>query len=88
MRLGKDTIAVLIQSFTSWEWGDNFESLITVFGITSLGALIVGTFFGVISSFIYRIIVNRTSASYTLLLAKLEQHRNQSPKADPNDPNA
>jgi uncharacterized protein (DUF2062 family) len=87
MRLGKDTIAVLIQSFTSWEWGDNFESLITVFGITSLGALIVGTFFGVISSFIYRIIANRMSASYALLHAKLEKLRNQISKANPDNPN-
>ena len=88
MRMGKDTIALFIENFTSWEWNENFESLITVFGITSLGALIVGTFFGVISSFIYRIIVNRMSASYALLYAKLEKHRNLNPKADPNDSNA
>lgn len=87
IRLSKDTIALFIQNFTSGEWGDNFESLITVFGITSLGALIVGTFFGVISSFIYRIIANRMSASYALLHAKLEKLRNQISKANPDNPN-
>ena len=62
-------------SFNSGEWGSNFERVLTVFGLTSLGACIIGIFFGVILSFSYRITAQRTTASYARLRQRIEAHK-------------
>ncbi len=67
-----EILSVLDQLF-SGDWGDNFHMLITVFGVTCLGAVVMGTFFGVVGAFSYRIVARRTSASYQLLVKKIHQ---------------
>ncbi len=69
----RESIATLIDNFTSGEWGSNFDTLASVFGITTLGGVIVGTFFGIVLGFVYRIVAKRTQKSYQLLHNQLEQ---------------
>ena len=45
-----------------------------MFGVTNLGAIIMGVFFGLIASFTYRIVALRTAASYKLILDKIHAH--------------
>lgn len=71
MPLRKPEILAVLEKFNSGDWGDNFELLITVFGVTCLGAVILGSFFGLIGAFTYRIVSRKTSASYQLLLRKI-----------------
>lgn len=81
---GKNEIDLLINNFFSGNWGNNLDTLLSVFGITSLGAVIIGTFIGVITGNLYRYIAKRTTASYTRLHQKIEAHRHL--KDQPNQP--
>ena len=65
--LNRDEVRVMLDNFIHGAWGNKFENLSTVFGVTSLGAIIMGTFFGLIGSVAYRVVANRTAASYALL---------------------
>ncbi len=67
----------MLDNFIHGDWGNRFESLSTVFSVTSLGAIVLGVFFGLIGSFAYRIIANRTAASYALLREKIQHHKNK-----------
>lgn len=67
-----EILSVLDQLF-SGDWGNNFHVLISVFGVTCLGAVVMGIFFGVVGAFSYRIVARRTSASYQLLVKKIHQ---------------
>lgn len=84
--LRKDEIRTLLDNFYGGAWGENFERIASVFGITSLGGLILGTFFGLIGSTAYRIIANRTDASYRLLKEKLHNHRMKRQGSTPESP--
>jgi uncharacterized protein (DUF2062 family) len=81
---GKNEIDLLINNFFSGNWGNNLDTLLSVFSITSLGGIIIGTFVGVISGNIYKYVAKRTTESYTLLHQKIEAHRHT--KAKPNPP--
>ncbi|NCG08826.1 MAG: DUF2062 domain-containing protein [Verrucomicrobia bacterium] len=81
---GKNEIDLLINNFFSGNWGNNLDTLLSVFGITSLGAVIIGTFIGVITGNLHRYIAKRTTASYTRLHQKIEAHRHL--KDQPNQP--
>ncbi len=72
--LSRGEIQTILGHFINWRWGENFERIISVFGVTCLGAIVMGTFFGLIGSFSYRIVARRTAASYALLRGKIQEH--------------
>jgi uncharacterized protein (DUF2062 family) len=87
--LARSEVQTLLYNFTHAQWGDNLNRLATVFGVTSLGSIIMGTFFGLIGAFSYRVIAQRTAASYEILKEKIQHRRLR--KTDPsldleNDP--
>ncbi|MFP4166373.1 MAG: DUF2062 domain-containing protein [Opitutales bacterium] len=84
--LRREEVRVLLDNFMLGNWGSNVERILTVFGVTSLGALVIGSFFGFIGSIAYRIIANRTTASYALLKEKLHTRSEQKSDTSPNDP--
>ncbi|HKK17716.1 MAG TPA: DUF2062 domain-containing protein [Opitutales bacterium] len=69
--LARNEVQTLLYNFTHGHWGENVDRLLTVFGVTSLGAIIMGTFFGLIASMVYRIVATRTAASYAVLKDKV-----------------
>ena len=73
--LNREEVRLLLDNFIHAAWGAKFENLATVFSVTSLGAIVMGIFFGLIASFAYRIIANRTAASYALLRNKIEDRK-------------
>ncbi len=73
--LQRNEVKTLTENFITGDWGSNFDRLITVFSVTSLGGLILGTFFGLIGVTAYRIIADRADASYQLLKGKLQAHK-------------
>jgi uncharacterized protein (DUF2062 family) len=73
--LNHEEVGLLLDNFIYAAWGDKFDNLATVFSITSLGAIVMGIFFGLIASFAYRIVANRTAASYTLLRCKITEDK-------------
>jgi hypothetical protein len=75
IRLGRDEVQLMLDNFTHGRWGDNLEPIMVVFVVTCLGAIIMGIFFGLITSFIYRIVAIRTAASYAVLLKKIHEHK-------------
>ncbi len=75
MRLGHEEVQTMLNNFIHGQWGDNLQPVMVVFGVTNLGAIIMGTFFGLITSFIYRIVALRTAASYALILEKIHEHK-------------
>lgn len=70
--LTRNEVQTLLYNFTHGLWGENLDRLLTVFGVTSLGAIIMGTFFGIIGSVSYRMVARRTAASYALLKEKVQ----------------
>ncbi|MEM1221985.1 MAG: DUF2062 domain-containing protein [Verrucomicrobiota bacterium] len=70
----------MLYSFTHARWEGGLESLIVVFSVTSLGSIVMGIFFGLIGSTIYRIVAIRSAASYALLVQKLNEFRKNSPE--------
>lgn len=69
--LTRNEILKLLYDFIHLNWGANFERMSSVFGITSLGAIVMGIFFGLIGSIGYRIVASRTAASYEILKSKV-----------------
>ena len=41
----------MLDNFIHGDWGNKFENLSTVFSVTSLGAIVMGTFFGLIREY-------------------------------------
>ncbi len=75
IRLDRDQVQHMLDNFAHGHWGENLQPILTVFGVTNLGAIIMGIFFGLIASFIYRIVAIRTAASYQLILDKIHAHK-------------
>jgi len=75
--LARAEVRSLLANFMQGNWGENLDRLLSVFGVTSLGAIIMGTFFGIIGSIAYRIIASRTAASYALLHKKIHALKDQ-----------
>ncbi len=73
MALQRGEIRATLTRFITGNWGENFERMASVFGITCLGAVVMGLFFGLVGSFTYRIVARRTAASYHLLTEKIRQ---------------
>ena len=73
--LNREEVDLLLDNFIYAAWGDKFDNLATVFSVTSLGAIVMGIFFGLIASFAYRIAANRTAASYALLRCKITERK-------------
>lgn len=76
--LARSEVHALLYNFTHGLWGDNMERLLSVFGVTSLGAIVMGSFFGLIGSTVYRIVASRTAASYALLQKKIQARKDKS----------
>ncbi|MGB1128017.1 MAG: DUF2062 domain-containing protein [Opitutales bacterium] len=85
--LSRSEVQTLLHAFTHAHWSENLDRLFTVFGVTSLGAIVMGTFFGLVGSISYRIIARRTAASYALLKAKVPLPRLHKTH-DPFDPDS
>lgn len=66
--LSRGEVRIMLENFTSGEWGTHLDRLMTVFGITSLGSIIMGTFIGLIATYTYRTVAIRTTASYARLV--------------------
>lgn len=77
--LRREEVRIMLDNFTAGLWGENVDRMMTVFGVTSLGAIIMGIFFGLIASMIYRIMANRTAASYALLREKIRLRKARKP---------
>lgn len=83
--MNRDEVRIMLDNFAEGDWGNKFDLISTVFGVTTLGAIIMGTFFGLIASFSYRIIANRTTASYILLREKIKQHKSKTESPYPRE---
>jgi len=85
-QLGQNDVKVIVDNFTTGQWSSNIEPLLATFSIMCLGGIVIGLFFGLISSFAYRFTAKRTAASYSLLIQKI--HERKARKSDPpSDPN-
>lgn len=73
--LNREEVRLLLDNFIHGAWGAKFDNLATVYSVTSLGAIVMGIFFGLIASFAYRIVANRTTASYALLRHKIKERK-------------
>jgi len=85
--LERSEVRTLLIDFTHGHWGDNLDRLLSVFGVTSLGAVVMGTFFGLIGSICYRIIASRTAASYVLLKNKIKLSKRNKSNVSVNEKN-
>lgn len=81
--LNREEVRLMLDNFIHGDWGNKFENLSTVFGVTSLGAIVMGCFFGLIGSVVYRIAANRTAASYALLRQKIHDRKMKTHSPDP-----
>ncbi|MGC6423763.1 MAG: DUF2062 domain-containing protein [Lentimonas sp.] len=70
-------LQLMLDNFTHGHWGENLQTIAIVFGVTNLGSIIMGVFFGLIASFIYRTVAIRTAASYRLFREKIQAHNAQ-----------
>lgn len=77
--LNRAEVRILLDNFIHGAWGEKFDQLFVVFTVTSLGAVILGTFFGLLGSTLYRIAANRTAASYALLRKKIKARKGSRP---------
>lgn len=73
--LGRSDVKSIVHNFTNAEWSSNIEPLLATFSIMCLGGIVVGIFFGLISSFSYRFAARRTAASYALLIKKIHDRK-------------
>lgn len=78
-------LQVVLDNFASGDWGSNLDRMASVFGVTALGATIVGLFFGVVLSIAYKIIASRSLASYQLIRDKLKHHKKTTSDKKNND---
>lgn len=89
--LARSEVQTLLYNFTHGQWGENVDRLLTVFGVTCLGAAVMGSFFGLIGSACYRIIAKRTAMSYAVLKDKIHLPKlpipNKFANKDPHEPN-
>ena len=79
--LGQNDVKAIVHNFTNGEWSSNIEPLLATFSIMCLGGIVLGVFFGLISSFSYRFAAKRTAASYARLIHKI--HDRKARKSDP-----
>lgn len=80
--LNREEVRLLLDNFIHGAWGEKFDHISTVFGVTSLGAIVMGSFFGLLGSVVYRIVANRTSASYVLLRGKIKDRKAKNVETD------
>ena len=73
--LNRHEVQALLDNFATGAWGENMERLLSAFAVTSLGAIIIGTFIGLVASVTYRIVAKRTATSYAALVGKIHEHQ-------------
>ena len=71
--LNRGEVRLLLDNFIHAAWGAKLDNLATVYGVTCFGAIVMGIFFGLIASFAYRIVANRTAASDAFLHQKIKE---------------
>ena len=79
--IGKESVDALLFGIFSGGWSENFDTLLLVFSVTSLGGLVIGIFLGTISGILYRFIAIRTTNSYKRIIKKIEQLRDSKNEA-------
>jgi uncharacterized protein (DUF2062 family) len=79
--LVRSDVRAIVQNFTNGAWSHNIEPLLATFSIMCLGGIVMGIFFGLLSSFSYRIAARRTAASYAALIKKI--HDRKARKSEP-----
>ncbi len=75
--LHRSQIKSILQNCANGKWMHDLESLLGAFSVMCLGGIVMGIFFGLISSVIYRFAARRTATSYALLIKNI-QHRDTS----------
>jgi len=88
MSLDRGQVQLMLDNFTQGNWGQNLQPIAVVFGVTNLGAIIMGFFFGLIATFTYRIVALRTAASYKLILDKIIAHKLKQSSTKQTNPDA
>lgn len=73
--MSRREIHLILNNLADGPWSSNLELLFSSFLIMCLGGIVMGTFFGLISSFAYRIAARRTAASYSHLVKKIHDHK-------------
>ncbi len=73
--LGQNDVTAIMHNFTTGEWISNIDPLMASFSIMCLGGIVMGVFFGLISSVAYRFTAQRTAASYALLIHKINDRK-------------
>lgn len=74
-QLHKSDVKAIVHNFTNDQWISNIEPLLAAFSVMCLGGIVMGIFFGLISSFSYRFAARRTAASYALLIKKIHDRK-------------
>lgn len=80
--LGRAQVRLLMENIQAGNWGSNFERLAVIFGVTTLGAVILGIFSGFVAANIYRVIASRTAASYALLQRLIRERKETAASSD------
>ncbi|MEM8868219.1 MAG: DUF2062 domain-containing protein [Verrucomicrobiota bacterium] len=81
-----EQVKEMLYSFTHANWEAGLENLLIVFSVTSLGAIVMGVFFGLVGSSAYRIIAIRSAASYAALVQKLSELKQKRTSSGPKQP--
>lgn len=86
--LGRAQIHLLMENVRAGNWGNNFERLAVIFGVSTLGAIILGVFCGFVAANVYRLVASRTAVSYARLhhLIRERHEAKQSEEAVGEDP--
>jgi len=74
-QLSRSEVRSMLDNFVIGEWGSNLDRIASVFGVTTLGGIVMGVFFGLIASVVYRSAARRAASSYAALMVKIHQHR-------------
>ncbi|CAA6690378.1 MULTISPECIES: DUF2062 domain-containing protein [unclassified Lentimonas] len=83
--MNRSEIRSILHNFTADTWSSNLELVLSAFLVMCLGGIVMGTFFGLISSFAYRIAARRTAASYALLVQKIQDRKARKSDSPTND---
>lgn len=72
--LSMEELHVFMEHFVHKQWADNGRFLATVFGVTSLGSLILGSFIGTVFDHLYKLMAWRASITWERL-QKIRQEK-------------
>ncbi len=73
--LGRRRFEEMLNALREGSWGENFNNVATVFGISALGGAIVGLFIAFIAATIYRLLAKPAARGYSGLSHHLHEQR-------------